>query len=135
MKLASGATLDLGGSSQQVGSLADSGGTGGAITNSGAPVTLTIGGDNSSTSFSGTLQGALSLAKAGTGTQTLSGNSTFAGDVLVQGGTLAVSGGADVIPDAAAVEVRAGATLSVSGPEVIGALRVDLLSAGTVTLL
>ncbi len=135
VQLASGATLDLGGGSQQVGSLADTGGTGGTITNSGAPAMLTIGGDNTSPSFSGSLQGALSLTKVGTGTQTLSGNNTFAGDVLVQGGTLAVSGGTDVIPDTAAVEVRADAILSVSGPELIGALRVDLLGAGTVTRL
>jgi len=135
VRIASGATLDLGGSSQQVGSLADSGGAGGAITNSGSRVTLAIGGDNTSPSFSGTLQGELSLTKVGTGTQTLTGNSTFSGEVLIQDGTLAVRGGSDVIPDTAVVEVRAGATLSVSGPEEIGALRVDRLSAGTVTQL
>ncbi len=44
------------------------------------------------------------------------------------------SSDADAIPDTAVVEVSAGATLSVAnGSEVIGALRVDLLGAGTIT--
>lgn len=48
------------------------------------------------------------------------------------------TGGAagDVIPDSAVVEVKAGATLAVeNSAEVIGALRVDLQSAGTLTTL
>lgn len=42
----------------------------------------------------------------------------------------------DAIPDSAVVEVRAGATLAVeNSAEIIGALRVDLQDAGTLTLL
>ena len=47
-----------------------------------------------------------------------------------------LGGNSDAIPDTAVVEVRAGATLSVAdSSEVIGALRIDMLSAGTITKL
>jgi len=58
--------------------------------------TLTTGGDNSSTTFSGTLQNGgaftLGLAKVGTGALTLSGANTHTGTVTVSAGTLAVTG-------------------------------------------
>src|SRR5262249_18027563 len=65
------------------------------VTNSGAgAATLTVGGNNTSTTFTGTLQNgasALGLAKTGTGTLTLSGVNTYRGGTTVNGGTLAVS--------------------------------------------
>jgi autotransporter-associated beta strand protein len=58
--------------------------------------TLTAGGDNSSTTFSGTLQNGgsfgLGLAKTGTGSLTLSGANTNTGNITVNGGTLNVTG-------------------------------------------
>ena len=47
-----------------------------------------------------------------------------------------IDGDTDSIPNNSVVEIRSGATLSVSnGSDVIGALRVDMLSAGTLTKL
>ena len=88
-----GGTLDLGGFSQTIGSLAGSG----TVTNSGAGAnaTLTTGGDNTSTGFAGTIRNGastLNLTKTGTGTFTLSGNSIYTGATTINGGTLALAG-------------------------------------------
>ena len=76
--------------SSTIGSLAGAG----TVTINGGN-TLTVGTDNTSTTFSGTLQdggtGSASLAKVGTGTLTLSGANTYSGGTLISGGTLAVS--------------------------------------------
>jgi autotransporter-associated beta strand protein len=58
----------------------------------GAAVALSVGGNNSSTAYSGNLSGLGSLTKAGTGTLTLSGANTYAGTTTVGGGTLMVNG-------------------------------------------
>jgi autotransporter-associated beta strand protein len=77
-----------------IGSLAGAG----TVENAGAANarTLTTGGDNSSTTFSGTLQNggafALALAKTGTGSLTLSGANTNTGNITVNGGVLNVTG-------------------------------------------
>jgi autotransporter-associated beta strand protein len=75
----SGAVLELDGNNNSIGSLAGAG----TVENASATAaTLTTGGDNTSTTFSGVLQdgtggGALSLTKTGSGTQTLSGANTY----------------------------------------------------------
>ncbi len=56
-------------------------------------VALTVGNNNSSNTYSGTLSGAGSFIKSGTGTQTLSGVSTYTGSTTVNAGTLLVTGG------------------------------------------
>jgi len=85
--VASGVTLDLAGNSVSVGSLAGAG----TVTNNGAAATLTNGGLNASTTFSGVLQdgtGALGFMQTGSGTLYLSGASTFTGALTIaQGGT------------------------------------------------
>jgi fibronectin-binding autotransporter adhesin len=80
--VAAGATLDLNNFSQAIGSLTGAG----SVTLGSA--TLTTGGDNSSTTFSGTLSGTGGLVKAGAGTMTLAGVSTYTGGTTVTGGTL-----------------------------------------------
>jgi fibronectin-binding autotransporter adhesin len=53
-----------------------------------APVTLTVGGNNQTTTFSGTLNGPGTLIKTGTGTLTLTGAANHTGGTLVNAGTL-----------------------------------------------
>ena len=92
--VAGGAFLDLGGFDQTIGSLAGSG----TVTNSGvaSPATLTGGGDNTSTLFSGIIQNGTSttaLTKAGSGTLTLSGANTYTGGTTISAGTLQIGNG------------------------------------------
>jgi autotransporter-associated beta strand protein len=54
----------------------------------GAPVTLSVGGNNQSSLFSGALTGAGSLVKIGSGTFTLTGANTYTGGTMIAGGTL-----------------------------------------------
>ena len=61
------------------------------MANTGAGATLTTGGDNTSTTFSGVIQdgaGATGLTKEGAGTFTLSGANTYSGGTLLAAGTL-----------------------------------------------
>jgi outer membrane autotransporter protein len=82
--VASGATLDLAGFNQTIGSLAGAG----SVTLGAA--TLTTNGDDSDTTFSGTISGSGRLVKVGEGTLTLSGNNSYQGGTIVSAGTLAV---------------------------------------------
>ena len=61
--------------------------------NAGTPaaVALTVGGNNGSTTYSGTLSGSGSLTKVGTGMLTLTGSNTYAGTTAISAGTLAVA--------------------------------------------
>ncbi|NBP43117.1 MAG: hypothetical protein EBU65_03055, partial [Actinobacteria bacterium] len=82
-------TLDLNSYSETVGSITGSG----TITSSatGTP-TLTVGSNNSDTTFSGVIQNGIStvaLTKSGSGTLTLSGANTYTGLTTVSAGTLA----------------------------------------------
>jgi autotransporter-associated beta strand protein len=54
-----------------------------------SPVKLSVGGNNSSSTFSGSLTGAGSLVKVGTGTLTLNGAGTYTGGTFVSAGVLA----------------------------------------------
>jgi len=115
--VAGGATLDLGGFDQTIGSLSGSGtvrlGTG----------TLTTGGDNTSTVFSGSIGGTGgSLVKAGSGVMTLSGSNTYTGATTVSAGTLA-AGAANAFSAASAHDVAGGAALDLGGlDQTIGSL-------------
>ena len=120
---------------ETIGSLAGAG----TVTNGGN--TLTAGGDNSSTEFSGVASGAGGLTKAGSGTLTLSGDNTYTGATTVTAGTLTVAGGtltgATTVNggtltmtsgEVGAVEVAVGGTLDVNGGTVVGLVT----NAGTV---
>ena len=76
----------------------------------GAP-TLSIGALNQSTSFAGQFQTSVNVLKTGTGTLTLSGNSTHTGTTTVSAGILAVTGGFSSSP----VTVASGAILAGTG--------------------
>ncbi len=125
----SGGDLSLNGFSQTLGSLA---GTGIVLDASTTSATLTVGGDNSSTTFTGVLQdgtsgGILSLIKIGTGTFALPGkSSSYSGFTQINSGILSVAdlanGGVDssigASTNATANLVLAGGTLQYSGGNV-----------------
>ena len=95
---AAGATLDLLGGSQTIGSLA--GVAGSSVVDNGS---LTVGGDNTSTTFAGVISGSGALTKAGSGTLSLSATNTYTGATTISGGTLQLgsvnSGTALTIPN------------------------------------
>jgi len=87
--VSSGATYGVN-NTDTIGSIAGAG----TITSSIAGAkTLTVGGDNTSTTFSGTIQdgsGTLSLTKAGTGNLTLSGSLTYTGATAINSGSIII---------------------------------------------
>jgi autotransporter-associated beta strand protein len=84
--VAAGATLDLNGNSETIGSL---GGAGNVLLGAG---TLTTGADGTSTTFSGVISGSGSVVKTGAGTFTFSGSGTYTGGTTVNAGSLTNSG-------------------------------------------
>lgn len=84
-------TLDLNTFSESINGLS---GAGTVDTVAGGVPTLTVGGNNQSSTFSGVIKntsGTLALTKTGTGALTLSGTSTYTGNTIISGGTLTVS--------------------------------------------
>ncbi|MBQ0961321.1 autotransporter-associated beta strand repeat-containing protein [Ideonella sp. 4Y11] len=126
VNLAAPATLRLA-SDQSVGSLAGAG----RVDLAGQR--LSVGADNSSTTFSGQIDSSGStgggLSKLGTGTLTLSGSSTYEGDTRVQAGTLTLASASALLP-AGTLDVANGATLDLNANASAGALS----GAGTVQL-
>ena len=91
-----GATLDLAGNYLSINGLNDGAGGGGTVDSTvvGTP-TLTVGGNDATSAFSGTIQntaGTLSLTKIGAGTVTLSGNLNYSGRTTITAGTLKAVG-------------------------------------------
>ena len=85
LQVAAGATLYLNGADQSVTAL---NGGGRVMNGTQANAALTVGSDNSSSAFSGTLDGAITLTKVGTGALTLSGVNAYSGGTFVDEGTL-----------------------------------------------
>lgn len=113
-----GATLAFNATNETVGSIASSG-TDGAI-NLGANI-LTTGGDNTSTSYGGTISGTGgSLTKVGSGTMTLNGTNSYTGTTTVSAGTLVLGSSATL--SSVAVLVETGATLNTA--DLIGGLTI-----------
>ncbi len=93
--------LDLAGFNETVNGLAGTG----SVTSSSTAATLTVGGDNASSSFGGALGGPVTLAKTGSGTLTLSGVNTLSGGVSIASGglTLGADGTTGSLPAALAI--------------------------------
>ncbi len=89
-----GALLQLQ-SSETIGSLAGGDGIGGTVDLGGN--TLTVGGNNTSTIFGGTITNTGALVKQGTGTMALTNDNTYSGPTTIAGGTL-VLGSANALP-------------------------------------
>lgn len=88
VNIATGALLDLNNNNETIGSLT---GAGNVTLGSG---TLTTGGNNGSTTFSGVISSTTGgLVKEGTGTLTLEGMNTYGGTTTINNGTLLVNGG------------------------------------------
>jgi autotransporter-associated beta strand protein len=85
-----------------------------ALQNStGTAVTLSVGANNASTTYAGSLAGPGALTKVGTGTLTLTGGNAYAGVTTLSGGTLAI-GSATALP-ATPVRFAAASTLNLGG--------------------
>ncbi|WP_413495931.1 Ig-like domain-containing protein [Shewanella baltica] len=104
--VASGATLTLAGGNETIGSLAGGG-------NVVLSYRLTLGGDNSSSTFSGIISGNGSgITKTGTGTFKLTGTNTYSGSTSILAGSLIVNGS---ISASSGVSVASGGTLGGTG--------------------
>jgi autotransporter-associated beta strand protein len=95
-----------------------------------APIALTVGANNATGgNYFGTLSGAGSLIKVGTGTQTLSGLNTYTGGTIVSAGTLAGGiAGNDLflgLPGSVNVTVQSNATLALNRNAITGTLTLN----------
>ena len=80
------------------------------LNDSSTPIDLTVGGNNSSTTYKGVLSGSGSLIKTGSGTLILAGANTYTGNTSVSAGTLQVDGSTT-----SPTTVNSGATLAGDG--------------------
>jgi fibronectin-binding autotransporter adhesin len=137
--LGAGTFLRLNNDGEAINSLTGSG----TIDNIVGANTLTIGSNNGGGTFSGTLQngsGALSIIKAGTGTQTLTGAvGAFTGSVAINGGTLTLNraGAAfdsGYFPSTTTLTVNTGAILNVANSWNIGSANNVQILGGTLNL-
>lgn len=109
VSVATGATLDLNGVNASLNGISGAG----TLDNTGAAATLAVGLNNAGGAFAGTIQGALSLAKQGTNTLTLTGSSSHSGATLVQQGALLLRP-ISTFSSSSSIVVSNGATLAVS---------------------
>jgi autotransporter-associated beta strand protein len=84
-----GVVLDLNNFNSSIASLSGGGTTGGNVTLGSA--TLTLGSDNTSTTYSGAISGTGGITKVGTGTFILAGTSTYSGGTILSSGTLQIA--------------------------------------------
>ena len=96
--------LDMAGYSATIDALS---GTGTLGSSTGSP-TLTFGNINGTATFAGTIQDAVSLVKAGNGTETLSGTGTYTGSTTINAGSL-VLGSSTAIQNTSSLTVNSTA--------------------------
>jgi autotransporter-associated beta strand protein len=102
------------GTSFSIGSLAGGGALGGNVI-LGQTATMTVGTDNTSTTYAGVISdlgGPGNVAKVGTGVWTLTGANTYTGTTTVSAGKIVLSG---TIASTSSVSIAAGAQVTVSG--------------------
>lgn len=102
--VSSGAVLDLNGNSNTIANLSGAG----SVTLGSA--TLTLGGDNNSSTFSGGISGTGSLVKNGSGMFVLNGTNSYTGSTTIAEGTVSVNGTLT-----SAVTVESGGVLKGTG--------------------
>ncbi len=97
---------------------------------------LTLGNNNSTSSFGGTIGGSGSITKVGSGTLTLSGtSSTYSGGTTIAGGTLAIAGNGTGFGSLGAAPGSPTTNISFSGNSALLFLASGTLSANrTITL-
>src|SRR5207244_2437953 len=112
LAIGGGGTYDLNGSNRVIGSLQGSG-----FVQLGAS-TLTLGGNNSSTTYSGTFSGTGGLTKGGTGDFSFSGVGGHTGATTVSGGSFTLTGSLSgpVVVNAGSIFNVANSTLLASTP-------------------
>jgi autotransporter-associated beta strand protein len=134
--LLTGGAANLNGFPLGVGTLE---GTGGSIVNnaSSTEAQLTVGNGNASGStFSGIIAdrstgtGILALTKVGTGTQTLAGNNSFSGPLLVSGGVLIAGSPTALGNNSGPLTIQSGAALRLAAGVTISGKSLTLNGAG-----
>lgn len=137
VSLGTSTAIDLNGFNETINGLT---GAGTVRNDSATAATLTLGGNNQTATFTGTLgagTGTLHLSKTGTGIQTLSGTVSYTGNTNVSGGTLQLSESANrsyagQLSGDGALQKSGTGTLTLSHTSgSIGRLRID---GGAVTL-
>jgi len=98
----------------------------------GNAVTLSVGGNNAGSTYSGALTGNGSLTKAGTGLLTLAGTNAYTGNTIISGGTLALAAGAS-LAGSPNIIVGLDTMLDVSSNAFTLAEGQSLLGSGTVS--
>ena len=113
-----GATVDVAQAGETIGSLTGSG----QVTSYGGDRRLTLGGDNSSTTFSGTLTqydgASLALTKVGGGTFTLTGENSYTGGTSLDAGALVI--GSDAALGTGALNAAGGTAIGFIGDRTLG---------------
>jgi fibronectin-binding autotransporter adhesin len=97
-------------------------GSGAIYNDGGGTATLSVGNNNGSSTYSGVISQNVALAKEGTGTLTLSGQSTYTRGTTVNGGTLSLAGGGGATTSTIKGDliINSGGTVSAPTPWTFG---------------